>query len=100
MKFLLEVKFPYSYLDFERPPFPNRLSYNAEILRQNGMHTAGRTQTAGRTAAPAGYLYFSNWRPPMIGPIDFLKIHSLKRAQMAEEWRKYFLYFFCHSYCK
>jgi hypothetical protein len=53
-KFLLEVKFPYSYLDFKRPPFPNRLSYNAEILRQNGMNTAGRTQTAGRTAATAG----------------------------------------------
>jgi hypothetical protein len=37
-------------LGFKRPPFPNRLSYNAEILRQNGM------QTAGRTAATAGYL--------------------------------------------
>jgi hypothetical protein len=55
---MLEVKFPYSYLDFERLPFPNRLSYNAEILRQNGMHTAGHTQTAGRTAATAGYSKF------------------------------------------
>jgi hypothetical protein len=54
-KFLLEVKFPYSYLDFKRSLFPNRLSYNAEILRQNGLHTAGRKQTAGCTAATAGY---------------------------------------------
>jgi hypothetical protein len=46
-KSLLEMKFPYSYLDFKRPPFPNCLSYNIEILRQNGMHTAGCTQTAG-----------------------------------------------------
>jgi hypothetical protein len=44
------------YLDFKRPPFPNRLSYNAEILRQSGKQTAGCTQTAGRTAATAGYL--------------------------------------------
>jgi hypothetical protein len=47
-KFLLQVKLPYPYLDRKRPPFPNRLSINAEILRQNGMHTAGCTQTAGR----------------------------------------------------
>ena len=44
------------YLDFKRLPFPNRLSYNAEILRQSGKETVGRTQTAGRTAATAGYL--------------------------------------------
>jgi hypothetical protein len=44
------------YLDFKRPPFPNRLSYNAEILRQSGKQTAGCTQTAGRTVATAGYL--------------------------------------------
>jgi hypothetical protein len=44
------------YLDFKRLPFPNRLSYNTEILRQNGKQTAGRTQTAGHTAATAGYL--------------------------------------------
>jgi hypothetical protein len=44
------------YLNFKRPPFPNRLSYNAEILRQNGKQTAGCTQTAGRTAATSGYL--------------------------------------------
>jgi hypothetical protein len=43
-------------LDFKRPSFPNRLSYNAEILRQSSMQTAGRTQTSGRTAAKAGYL--------------------------------------------
>jgi hypothetical protein len=55
-KFLQEVKFPYSYLDFKRLPIPNRLSYNAEILRQIGIHTAGRTLTAGRTASTAGYL--------------------------------------------
>jgi hypothetical protein len=55
-KFLLEVRFPYSCLDFKRPPFPNHLSYNAEILKQNGMHTAGRTQTAGCTDATAEYL--------------------------------------------
>jgi hypothetical protein len=44
------------YFDFKRPSFPNRLSYNAEILRQSGEKTAGRTQTAGRTAVTAGYL--------------------------------------------
>ena len=54
--FLLEIRFQFSYLDFQGPPFPNRLSYNAEILRQSGMQTAGRTQTAGCTAATAGYL--------------------------------------------
>jgi hypothetical protein len=41
------------------------LSYNAKILRQNIMLRAGRTQTAGRTAATAGYLGFSKWQPPM-----------------------------------
>jgi hypothetical protein len=52
-KFLLEVRFPYPYHDFKRPPFPNRLSYNAEIWRRKKpvMYTAGRTQTAGGTAA-------------------------------------------------
>jgi hypothetical protein len=54
------------YLDFKKPPFPNRLSHNAEVLRQSGMKTAGCTQTAGRTAATAGYLLFSKWRPPMV----------------------------------
>jgi hypothetical protein len=44
------------YLDFKRLPFPNRLSYIAEILRQSGLQTAGRTKTAGCTAATAGYL--------------------------------------------
>jgi hypothetical protein len=52
-KFLLEVKFPYSYLDFKK--FQKRLSNNAEILGQNSLHTAGHTQTAGRTAATTGY---------------------------------------------
>jgi hypothetical protein len=44
-KFLLEVKFPYSYFDFKRLLFPNRLRYNAEILIQNGMRTAGHTDS-------------------------------------------------------
>jgi hypothetical protein len=44
------------FLDYKRLPFLNRLSYNAEILRQSGKQTAGRTQKAGRTAATAGYL--------------------------------------------
>jgi hypothetical protein len=44
------------YLDFKKPPFPHRLSYNAGILRQSGKQTLGRTQTAGRIAATAGYL--------------------------------------------
>jgi hypothetical protein len=47
-KFLLEVKFLYSYLDFQWPPFPNLLSYSAEISGQNGLHTAG-------------WLYTENW---------------------------------------
>jgi hypothetical protein len=59
-----EIELPKNYhfrlgslhLDFERSPFPNRLSYNAEILRQRGKQTAGCTQTAGRTLATAGYL--------------------------------------------
>jgi hypothetical protein len=25
-KFMLEIRFPFSYLDFKWPPFPNRLS--------------------------------------------------------------------------
>jgi hypothetical protein len=58
-KSLAEEKFSYSYLDFKRPPFSNHLSCNAEILRQNGIHTAGHTQTAGRTAATAGNSKFS-----------------------------------------
>jgi hypothetical protein len=65
-KLMVEVKFPYSYLEFKSPPFPNRLSYNAAISRQNGMRKASRTQTDGHTAATAGYSLFSKWRPPML----------------------------------
>jgi hypothetical protein len=37
--FLLEIRFLFSYLDFKWPPFPYRLSWNAEILRHKIAYT-------------------------------------------------------------
>jgi hypothetical protein len=45
----------------------NRLSYNAEILRQSGMQTVGRTQIAARTAATANTFNVQNGGRPSYG---------------------------------